>query len=195
MRKCILQMGKPVIEGSLESPPFEKPSIEQVNKKLFFFLSITTVFQNIAFQAVYRHFCIFAKTMSESVGDFCSFFYFSVGMVVTLFHFTHHSSYALLKLTVFLWVQRMKLKILLFCVAVLVFLCLVWWKMLTKFWSPILKWLLSSVNQCKCYNPVQWDHGLLFQRAHNKKQPQTKNSWSFYNSQRIKSIWQIQILV
>ncbi|KAM7123101.1 histone acetyltransferase KAT2B [Ciconia boyciana] len=29
LRKCILQMGKPVIEGSLESPPFEKPSIEQ----------------------------------------------------------------------------------------------------------------------------------------------------------------------
>lgn len=24
-------MGKPVVEGSLESPPFEKPSIEQVN--------------------------------------------------------------------------------------------------------------------------------------------------------------------
>ncbi|XP_053805327.1 histone acetyltransferase KAT2B [Vidua chalybeata] len=29
LRKCILQMGKPVVEGSLESPPFEKPSIEQ----------------------------------------------------------------------------------------------------------------------------------------------------------------------
>uniref|UniRef100_A0A8C9RSC2 histone acetyltransferase n=1 Tax=Scleropages formosus TaxID=113540 RepID=A0A8C9RSC2_SCLFO len=27
--KCILQMGKPVVEGALESPPFEKPSIEQ----------------------------------------------------------------------------------------------------------------------------------------------------------------------
>lgn len=29
LRKCILQMGKPVVEGSPESPPFEKPSIEQ----------------------------------------------------------------------------------------------------------------------------------------------------------------------
>ncbi|KAG9476170.1 histone acetyltransferase KAT2B [Eleutherodactylus coqui] len=29
LRKCILQMGKPIVEGSLESPPFEKPSIEQ----------------------------------------------------------------------------------------------------------------------------------------------------------------------
>ncbi|KAM5157312.1 histone acetyltransferase KAT2B isoform 1-T1 [Mantella aurantiaca] len=29
LRKCILQMGKPVVEGPLESPPFEKPSIEQ----------------------------------------------------------------------------------------------------------------------------------------------------------------------
>uniref|UniRef100_A0A8C8VK14 Histone acetyltransferase n=1 Tax=Pelusios castaneus TaxID=367368 RepID=A0A8C8VK14_9SAUR len=29
LRKCILQMGKPVVEGSLESPPFENPSIEQ----------------------------------------------------------------------------------------------------------------------------------------------------------------------
>ncbi|KAG8139175.1 hypothetical protein E2320_001953, partial [Naja naja] len=29
LRKCILQMGKPVVERSLESPPFEKPSIEQ----------------------------------------------------------------------------------------------------------------------------------------------------------------------
>ncbi|XP_009979390.1 PREDICTED: histone acetyltransferase KAT2B-like [Tauraco erythrolophus] len=29
LRKCILQMVKPVVEGSLESPPFEKPSIEQ----------------------------------------------------------------------------------------------------------------------------------------------------------------------
>ncbi|XP_005997841.1 histone acetyltransferase KAT2B isoform X2 [Latimeria chalumnae] len=29
LRKCILQMGKPAVEGSLESPPFEKPSIEQ----------------------------------------------------------------------------------------------------------------------------------------------------------------------
>ncbi|XP_036411161.1 histone acetyltransferase KAT2B [Megalops cyprinoides] len=29
LRKCILQMGKPVVEGTLESPPFEKPSIEQ----------------------------------------------------------------------------------------------------------------------------------------------------------------------
>lgn len=26
-------MGKPVVEGSLESPPFEKPSIEQVNSQ------------------------------------------------------------------------------------------------------------------------------------------------------------------
>ncbi len=30
LRKCILQMGKPVVEGSLGSPPFEKPNIEQV---------------------------------------------------------------------------------------------------------------------------------------------------------------------
>ncbi|XP_048367139.1 histone acetyltransferase KAT2B isoform X4 [Sphaerodactylus townsendi] len=29
LRKCILHMGKPVVEGSLESPPFEKPSVEQ----------------------------------------------------------------------------------------------------------------------------------------------------------------------
>ncbi|KAG8572990.1 hypothetical protein GDO81_012240 [Engystomops pustulosus] len=29
LRKCILQMGKPVVEVSPESPPFEKPSIEQ----------------------------------------------------------------------------------------------------------------------------------------------------------------------
>uniref|UniRef100_A0A8C1EH40 histone acetyltransferase n=1 Tax=Cyprinus carpio carpio TaxID=630221 RepID=A0A8C1EH40_CYPCA len=29
LRKCILQMGKPVVEGSLGSPPFEKPNIEQ----------------------------------------------------------------------------------------------------------------------------------------------------------------------
>nr|XP_006635827.1 PREDICTED: histone acetyltransferase KAT2B isoform X1 [Lepisosteus oculatus] len=29
LRKCILQMGKPVVEGALESPPFQKPSIEQ----------------------------------------------------------------------------------------------------------------------------------------------------------------------
>ncbi|MBN3298658.1 KAT2B acetyltransferase, partial [Amia calva] len=32
LRKCILQMGKPVVEGALESPPFEKPSIEQASK-------------------------------------------------------------------------------------------------------------------------------------------------------------------
>ncbi|KAG1967676.1 histone acetyltransferase KAT2A [Pimephales promelas] len=29
LRKCILQMGKPLVEGSLGSPPFEKPNIEQ----------------------------------------------------------------------------------------------------------------------------------------------------------------------
>ncbi|XP_063308365.1 histone acetyltransferase KAT2B isoform X1 [Pelobates fuscus] len=29
LRKCILQMVKPVVDGSLQSPPFEKPSIEQ----------------------------------------------------------------------------------------------------------------------------------------------------------------------
>ncbi|XP_067868036.1 histone acetyltransferase KAT2B isoform X2 [Heterodontus francisci] len=29
LRKCILQMGNPVVEGPLGSPPFEKPSIEQ----------------------------------------------------------------------------------------------------------------------------------------------------------------------
>ncbi|EHB18244.1 Histone acetyltransferase KAT2B [Heterocephalus glaber] len=29
LRKSILQRGKPVVEGSLEKPPFEKPSIEQ----------------------------------------------------------------------------------------------------------------------------------------------------------------------
>ncbi|XP_051570612.1 histone acetyltransferase KAT2A-like isoform X2 [Myxocyprinus asiaticus] len=29
LRKCILQMGKPMVEGSLGSPPFEKPNIEQ----------------------------------------------------------------------------------------------------------------------------------------------------------------------
>uniref|UniRef100_A0A4W3KGH5 Histone acetyltransferase n=1 Tax=Callorhinchus milii TaxID=7868 RepID=A0A4W3KGH5_CALMI len=29
LRKCILQMGSPVVEGPLGSPPFEKPSIEQ----------------------------------------------------------------------------------------------------------------------------------------------------------------------
>lgn len=30
LRKCILQMTRPVVEGSLGSPPFEKPNIEQV---------------------------------------------------------------------------------------------------------------------------------------------------------------------
>ncbi|CDQ86741.1 unnamed protein product [Oncorhynchus mykiss] len=30
LRKCILQMGKPVVEAQ-ESPPFEKPSIEQAS--------------------------------------------------------------------------------------------------------------------------------------------------------------------
>lgn len=35
LRKSILQRGKPVVEGSLEKkPPFEKPSIEQVKKKI-----------------------------------------------------------------------------------------------------------------------------------------------------------------
>ncbi|XP_063041096.1 histone acetyltransferase KAT2A isoform X2 [Engraulis encrasicolus] len=29
LRKCILQMGKPIVESSLGSPPFEKPNIEQ----------------------------------------------------------------------------------------------------------------------------------------------------------------------
>uniref|UniRef100_A0A8C3FRC1 histone acetyltransferase n=1 Tax=Chrysemys picta bellii TaxID=8478 RepID=A0A8C3FRC1_CHRPI len=29
LRKCILQMNRPVVEGSLGSPPFEKPNIEQ----------------------------------------------------------------------------------------------------------------------------------------------------------------------
>ncbi|XP_048870777.1 histone acetyltransferase KAT2A isoform X2 [Brienomyrus brachyistius] len=29
LRKCILQMSKPIVEGSLGSPPFEKPNIEQ----------------------------------------------------------------------------------------------------------------------------------------------------------------------
>uniref|UniRef100_A0A4W4ERE6 histone acetyltransferase n=1 Tax=Electrophorus electricus TaxID=8005 RepID=A0A4W4ERE6_ELEEL len=29
LRKCILQMGRPVVEGPLGSPPFEKPNIEQ----------------------------------------------------------------------------------------------------------------------------------------------------------------------
>lgn len=31
LRKCILQMSQPVVEGSLGSPPFEKPNIEQVH--------------------------------------------------------------------------------------------------------------------------------------------------------------------
>lgn len=30
LRKCILQMSQPVVEGSLGSPPFERPNIEQV---------------------------------------------------------------------------------------------------------------------------------------------------------------------
>lgn len=33
LRKCILQMSQPVVEGSLGSPPFEKPNIEQVHFK------------------------------------------------------------------------------------------------------------------------------------------------------------------
>lgn len=33
LRKCILQMSQPVVEGSLGSPPFEKPNIEQVSFK------------------------------------------------------------------------------------------------------------------------------------------------------------------
>lgn len=32
LRKCILQMTRPVVEGSLGSPPFEKPNIEQVGQ-------------------------------------------------------------------------------------------------------------------------------------------------------------------
>lgn len=32
LRKCILQMTRPVVEGSLGSPPFEKPNIEQVGR-------------------------------------------------------------------------------------------------------------------------------------------------------------------
>lgn len=34
LRKSILQMGKPMLEAQ-ESPPFEKPSIEQVNHFIF----------------------------------------------------------------------------------------------------------------------------------------------------------------
>lgn len=34
LRKCILQMSRPVVEGSLGSPPFEKPNIEQVRKQV-----------------------------------------------------------------------------------------------------------------------------------------------------------------
>ena len=34
LRKCILQMSQPVVEGSLGSPPFEKPNIEQVSVML-----------------------------------------------------------------------------------------------------------------------------------------------------------------
>lgn len=41
LRKCILQMGKPVVEGSLESPPFEKPSIEQVIAVIMTFFPIS----------------------------------------------------------------------------------------------------------------------------------------------------------
>lgn len=33
LRKCILQMSQPVVEGSLGSPPFEKPNIEQVHMR------------------------------------------------------------------------------------------------------------------------------------------------------------------
>lgn len=38
LRKYILQMGKPIVEGSLGSPPFEKPNIEQVCILSLFFL-------------------------------------------------------------------------------------------------------------------------------------------------------------
>lgn len=43
-------MGKPVVEGSLESPPFEKPSIEQVKS------------QNVGFVVAWWGFfcCLFA---------------------------------------------------------------------------------------------------------------------------------------
>lgn len=55
-------MGKPVVEGSLESPPFEKPSIEQVNNQLFilfyFFCKHRHFFETLAFQAVYKCFCV-----------------------------------------------------------------------------------------------------------------------------------------
>lgn len=100
-------MGKPVVEGSLESPPFEKPSIEQVNNQLFilfYFISFVNTdtslklwhFRQFTNASVY-----YFRRRAESVGDFCSFFSFSIGIIATLFNFSHHSSYALLKLTGF----------------------------------------------------------------------------------------------
>ena len=43
LRKSILQMTKPSVEGPLGKPPFETPSIEKVSLLFFVFLSFSEV--------------------------------------------------------------------------------------------------------------------------------------------------------
>lgn len=70
-------MGKPVVEGSLESPPFEKPSIEQVKSQnmdlvgvwwFFFVVVFLYIYFKILFWWGFEGFVCF--------GIFCGLFFF-----------------------------------------------------------------------------------------------------------------------
>lgn len=68
-------MGKPVVEGSSESPPFEKPSIEQVKSQNVGFVSVWCGFL-LLFIHVFLNFILVGVWRLCLFGDFFVGFFF-----------------------------------------------------------------------------------------------------------------------
>lgn len=87
---------------------------------LFIFLKIDTVLKIRHCRQCAHAFVYYFVFDEEGTVGGCCCFSFSVGIIVTLFDFSHHSSYTLMKLTFFVVLEN-EFKILLSCVLVLIF--------------------------------------------------------------------------
>lgn len=74
-------MGKPVVEGSLESPPFEKPSIEQVKSQNVGFVAVWWVFLLLLlFTCIFLNFILVGVWKLYLFWDFLQFVFLFVNV-------------------------------------------------------------------------------------------------------------------
>ena len=59
LRKCILQMTKPSVEGPLGKPPFEKPNIEKVSRNSLFLIIRDEFHNSSLWVCLLSVFCLF----------------------------------------------------------------------------------------------------------------------------------------